>query len=135
MKAKTRMSRVLAGLMVMCMMLTFTCCAAPNEGVNPRTMYFYGGSVEVGQYNGQAAILVSTDASQKVDHIYHDVAVYYNGVHQFTNRYENWGKLSLDTTIYLNDVSSGDYVQVYTTHYTDHDGCVESASAYDSYTY
>lgn len=92
----------------------------------PYSMYFRSGTLDVFPSNGVMAVSVTTKAFRVVDHIYHDVTIYKNGVWQSSDRYQNWGKVQLVSYISVN-AQDGDYIDVYVDHYTDHDGCVESA--------
>lgn len=92
----------------------------------PYSMYFRSCSLDVGPANGVMAVNVTTKAFRAIDHIYHDVTIYKNGVWQSSDRYENWGKIQLISNIKIS-AQSGDYIEVYVDHYTDHGGYVESA--------
>lgn len=91
-----------------------------------QSMYFRSFSLDVFPSNGVMAVNVTTKAFQAIDHIYHDVTIYKNGVWQSSDRYENWGKVQLASYIKVS-AQSGDYIEVYVEHYTEHNGCVESA--------
>ncbi len=98
-----------------------------NNGVAvPYSMYFRSCSLDVGPANGVMAVNVTTKASRAVSHIYHDVTIYKNGVWQSSDRYEGWNKIELNSYIKVS-AQSGDYIDVYVDHYTDHNGYLESA--------
>lgn len=97
-----------------------------NSGPALQSMYFRSFSLDVFPSNGVMAVNVTTKAFQAIDHIYHDVTIYKNGVWQSSDRYENWGKVQLASYIKVS-AQSGDYIEVYVDHYTEHNGCVESA--------
>lgn len=63
-----------------------------NEEFVPYSMYFRSCSLNVFPSNDVMAVNVTTKAFQPVDHIYHDVTIYKNGIWQSSNRYENWGE-------------------------------------------
>lgn len=97
-----------------------------NGEAVPYSMYLYSSSLNVFPFNGVMAVNVKTKAFRAVDHIYHDVTIYKNGVWQSSDRYENWGKVQLISNIEVS-AQSGDTVEVYVDHYTEHNGYVESA--------
>lgn len=97
-----------------------------NGEVAPYSMYLRSSSLDVGPSNGVMAVIVTTKAFQAVNHIYHDVTIFKNGIWQSSERYENRGKVQLTTYIKV-PAQSGDTVTVYVDHYTEHNGCVESA--------
>lgn len=141
---KRKWSKVLlAGVISGCLITTGIAFASENAETNipecnvrifengelaPYSMYFRSCSLDVYPSNGVMAVDVTTKASRPVDHIYHDVTIYKNGVWQSSNRYENWGKVELKTFINVS-AQSGDTIEVYVDHYTDHGGYVESASS------
>lgn len=91
----------------------------------PYSMYFRSGKLSVFPSNGAMAVNVTTNASRFVDHIYHDVTIYKNGVWQSSNRYEDWNRVELNTYLTV-PAQSGDYIDVYVDHYTDHNGYLET---------
>lgn len=139
---KQKLGKVIAaGVISGCLMTTGIAFASESSNANipdsniqvfdngvavPYSMYFRSASLDVGPANGVMAVNVATKASRAVDHIYHDVTIYKNGVWQSSDRYENWGKVELNSYIKVS-AQSGDYIDVYVDHYTDHGGCVESA--------
>lgn len=139
MKRQKLIETVVAGVVSGCLMTTGIVFAEENtENPNctvqvfengeltPYSMYFRSYSLDVGPANGVMAVNVTTKAFQAVNHIYHDVTIYKNGVWQSSERYENWGKVQLLSYIKV-PAQSGDYIDVYVDHYTEHNGCVESA--------
>lgn len=139
---KQKLSKVIvAGVISCCLMMTGIAFADENTEMHipecgiqvfengeptPYSMYFRSCSLDVFPANGVMAVNVTTKAFQPIDHIYHDVTIYKNGVWQSSNRYENWGKVELNSYIKVS-AQSGDYIDVYVDHYTDHGGCVEFA--------
>lgn len=139
---KQKLSKVIAtGVILGCLMTTGTVFADESTEANipecevqvfengaptPYSMYFRSCSLNVFPSNGVMAVNVTTKAFQAVNHIYHDVTIYKNGVWQSSDRYENWGKVQLASYIKVS-AQSGDYIEVYVDHYTEHNGCVESA--------
>lgn len=139
---KQKLSKaVVAGVISGCLMTTGVVFADEYTGIKipecsvqvfengeptPYSMYFRSCSLDVGPSNGVMAVNVTTKAFQPIDHIYHDVTIYKNGVWQSSDRYENWGKVQLASYIKVS-AQSGDYIDVYVDHYTEHNGCVESA--------
>lgn len=105
-----------------------------NGEVMPYSLYFMSGTIVFSRYNGNATVTVNTSAVQKIDHIYHDVTIYKNGVWYSSDRYENWGKQSLNTTIYV-PAETGDYIDVYVDHYTEHGGYTEVGHSSKAFTY
>lgn len=93
----------------------------------PYSKYFHSGSISLTPTTGTMIVTVKTRALQKVDHIYHDVTVFKNGVLYSSGRYDDYHAASLSTTIKV-DAVSGDYIDVYVDHYTAHGGVVESKS-------
>lgn len=146
MKRQKLIKTVVAGVVSGCLMTTGIVFAEENTGVQnskctvqvfengaltPYSMYFRSCSLDVGPANGVMAVNVTTKAFQAVNHIYHDVTIYKNGVWQSSERYENWGKVQLLSYIKV-PAQSGDYIDVYVDHYTEHNGCVESAHSNQS---
>ncbi len=93
----------------------------------PYSKYFRTGTISLSKSTNTMYVEVSTKAFQKVDHIYHDVTVFKNGVLYSSGRYDDYNAATLSTTIKVNAVS-GDYIDVYVDHYTAHSGVVESKS-------
>ena len=139
---KQKLGKVLvAGVVSVCLMTTGVTFASDNSNASipsnnihifdngvavPYSMYFRSCSLDVYPSNGVMAVNVKTKAFQAVNYIYHDVTIYKNGVWQSSDRYENWGKVELNSYIKVS-AQSGDYIDVYVDHYTEHNGCVESA--------
>ena len=143
MKKQKLSTVIVTGVILGCLMTTGTVFADENAEMYipecsvqvfengepvPYSMYFRSCSLNVFPSNGVMAVNVTTKAFQPIDHIYHDVTIYKNGVWQSSDRYENWGKVELNSYIKVS-AQSGDYIEVYVDHYTDHGGCVESASS------
>ncbi len=93
----------------------------------PYSKYFHSGSISLTPSGSTMIVNVKTRALQKVDHIYHDVTVFKNGVLYSSGRYDDYNTSSLTTRIKV-DAVSGDYIDVYVDHYTAHSGVVESKS-------
>lgn len=97
------------------------------SGIVPFSKYLKSSTVSLNKSTTTMYVEVSTKAFQKVDHIYHDVTVFKNGVLYSSGRYDDYNAASLSTTIKV-DAVSGDYIDVYVDHYTAHGGVVESKS-------
>lgn len=92
----------------------------------PYSTYYRSGNLKMEPVNDRMLVTVTTRAYQAVDHIYHDVTIYKNGSWYSSERYENRGKVQLVTNINV-PAQSGDRIEVYVDHYTEHNGLVESA--------
>lgn len=92
----------------------------------PYSTYYRSDNLKVEPVNNHMLVTVTTRAYQAVDHIYHDVTIYKNGSWYSSERYENRGKVQLVTNINV-PAQSGDRIEVYVDHYTEHNGLVESA--------
>ncbi len=138
---------LIVGVMVGCLLSAGTAYAAETidvptgtatiSGDSARSIqskYMRSGGLSFSRTSSQVYINVSTKAYTKVDHIYHDVTVYKNGTWVSSDRYEDWNKVDLYTTIEVS-ASSGDVFDVYVDHYTDHEGCVEVMHSHEMYTY
>ncbi len=101
--------------------------AASAGGIVPFSKYLKAGTISFTPATSTMYVNVSTRAFIKVDHIYHDVTIFKNGVLYSSGRYDDYGTNSLSTTIKV-DAKSGDYIDVYVDHYTAHGGVVESKS-------
>lgn len=101
--------------------------AASAGGIVPFSKYFSSGSTTMAPSGNVMVVKIKTKAFQDVDHIYHDVTIFKNGVLYSSGRYDDYGTNSLSTTIKV-DAKSGDYIDVYADHYTAHGGVVESKS-------
>ena len=97
------------------------------EASAPYTKYFCRGVLSLVPLGGQMKVDVTTLAFQDVDHIYHDVTIFKNGSFYSAGRYEDWNKFRLDSNFNV-PAQSGDYIDVYVDHYTEHNGIVESES-------
>lgn len=93
----------------------------------PFSKYFNSGSIAFTPSSGTMTVTVRTRANQNVNHIYHDVTVFKNGVLYSSGRYDDYNTSTLTTRIKV-DAVSGDYIDVYVDHYTAHSGVVESKS-------
>lgn len=92
-----------------------------------RTMYYYSGGIGFHDGSNYIGVIVSTNAFDYIDKIYHDVTIYKNGSWYMSQRYSDTNCESLSTTIRVPAVS-GDYVEVFVDHYTKHGSIVESDS-------
>ncbi len=92
----------------------------------PYSTYYRSGSLNMEVISGNMCVTAITRAYQAVNHIYHDVTIYKNGSWYSSERYENRGKVQLVTNINV-PAQSGDRIEVYVDHYTEHNGLVESA--------
>lgn len=141
MKQKKTLTRIAAAFTAGCLMMTGAVYAAEPMCVNtaepsiqvyangiavPYSTYFCAGTLDVGQNSGKMLVTVITRAYDAVNHIYHDVTIYKNGSWYSSERYENRGKVQLVTNINV-PAQSGDRIEVYVDHYTEHNGLVESA--------
>lgn len=93
----------------------------------PFSKYFHSGSIAFTPSSNTMIVTVKTRALQNVNHIYHDVTVFKNGVLYSSGRYDDYNTSTLTTRIKV-DAVSGDYIDVYVDHYTAHGGVVESKS-------
>lgn len=138
---------LIVGVMVGCLLSAGTAYAAETidaptgtatiSGDSARSIqskYMYSGTLSFAKAGGKLYVNVNTSAFTKIDHIYHDVTIYKNGTWVSSDRYEGWNKIELDTSIGVS-VSSGDTLDVYVDHYTDHNGCVEVLHSHEMYTY
>lgn len=127
-----------AGILTGCLLTTGTVWGAEPSGVqriqvlkggdiSPYSTYFRAGTITLSAASGVMSVNVTTKAMQTVNHIYHDVTIYKNGSWYSSKRYENWGKAELKTLIDV-PAQSGDTVEVYVDHYTEHGGVTESTS-------
>lgn len=110
-----------------------TATKVQGSDVQPYTMYFYSRELNLSKISTGVKVSVATEAMTYIDHIYHDISIFVNGSLYSSGRYEAWNEQTLDTNINV-PASSGDYVDVYVDHYTDHNGIVESRSSSDSLT-
>lgn len=127
-----------AGILTGCLLTTGTVCGAePSDvqkiqilkggDISPYSTLFRSGTINLTAANGIMSVSVTTKASQIVNHIYHDVTIYKNGSWYSSDRYEEWSVSKLNTCINV-PVQSGDTIEVYVDHYTEHGGLTESAS-------
>ncbi len=98
------------------------------------SVYLFEGYVEISKVSGGVNIDIDTTAYTDVEHIYHDVTVYKNGVWISSERYEGWNRDELNTNIRL-AAKSGDYIDVYVDHYTDNLGYLEVMHSSENLTY
>ena len=106
-----------------------------NNEIMPMTMYYVGNSIYVSRATNYAYISVATMAVDIINHIYHDVTIYKNGaLYMSSKRYNGWNCFRLDTTINV-PAKPGDYIEVYLDSYTEHNGCLESGHASESFVY
>ncbi|MDO5397270.1 MAG: hypothetical protein Q4G33_05005 [bacterium] len=96
-----------------------------NEGITPYTMYFVSSNITIYRALKTAEIYVNTEASRKIDHIYQDITIYKNHNWVSSERYHKYNTQELLTTISVS-AQTGDYIEVYVDHYTEHQGTVET---------
>lgn len=137
-KIITKKFMLIAAILIMALSMT-TGGFAANEaeaeseivadtGVEPYSYYMRDKGISFSIMSGRVDVNFFTYANQSVEHIYHDVTIYKNGIWQLSNRYENWGVTTLQTTIPVYALS-GDYIDVYADHYVEHYGITEGYSS------
>ena len=145
MKIKKILKKVMLSTLIGCMTFSNIVYAQPTVqnairyqisqgGVVPYSMYLLSANIVCNRGNGAASIDVTTKAFTSVEHIYHDVTIYKNGVWVSSERYEDWGKNKLMTNISVS-AQTGDYIEIYSDHYTDHLGYLEMTSTSKTFTY
>ncbi len=125
--------RVLCTLLLVCAMFNPTTFAdedvnnsstCNNSDIMPLTLYFNFGNLKLDKKSGSISVKVDTYAYSSVDHIYHDITIYKNGILYSYDRYEDWNIDTLNTVLSV-PASSGDIIDVEVTHYTSHNGITE----------
>ena len=90
----------------------------------PYTMYYCYGTLGLSKGSSKVYVNVETVAFQKVNHVYHDITIYKNGTWVSSKRYDAYNSNDVTTSISVPAVS-GDRIEVYVDHYTEHGGVVE----------
>lgn len=135
MKTKRKFFKALALTLVLCLCLGCIVHAVPiEEDVQPYSMYFSASSSNFTRLSGKVNLIVTTEATRYVSSIYHDVEIYKNGELYLSQRYSDTNCVDLVTSIDI-PASSGDYFIASVTHYTHHNGYLESDESMDAVNY
>ena len=107
---------------------------AENGARTMDAMYLLGGSIDMIRRNGELNVLVTTSANTYADYVYHDIAVYKNGVRISWDRYYKYNVLDNITSLSFS-AQTGDRFEVVVDHYVEHMGVYETRSSSHSMIY